>query len=778
MRHLAHLLVIVIASLLLGCTSSAQPGRSVNYSALLAAEEPGPPTSPERVHALLINGGGNANANYASHLEHIRELTALLHRAGVAREHVTVLSGDGDDPASDLAVGIPASEGQWLLRAVPGSDDLTRPTRKENSTIPDILLHPATEVEIARWFRNVGPKLRAGDTLLLYVTDHGLRNPKDVLDNRIMLWGRKASISVREMRTWLRTLRPGVRVVALMSQCFSGGFAWLGREDGAPMPTSNVCGYFSSRFDMTAYGCYAESDSPEQDGHSFAFLRALGQTGSFDQAHQSTLVRDRTPDVPLRTSDIWLQDMLLSVADAAHIAPSHLTAALLSEAWEKREAWDPELRLLDRLGQSFGMNVMQSRAEVDQAVAQFSRALRQIDIHSRVWTSALNDATSANWADFTANTPQWRPLLDHYRANIATAPNEAETAPSLLDGLVEFTSKRGDTLATMKSLNERVSETNALTFRMNVRMAAALRMNTVLNSIAGRVFLAAHADPKLFEAYRAMRACEGFSIAGLRTEKNTKPSDEPPPLPSIEAEKPVILRSTPPWLGVRAEVVNARRVNQEKLAPGSMVVLGFDKNSPAYAAGLMHGDVLLGPPDKPFSRREDYLPWLAGLAIGKAQPLVYKRGSSMFTATVVPRALPPLRTSRGIGQAGSENGEVTGLYYRGVPPVRQRRLLLFWATWCEFCKAAIPELLEYARGNNLPIVAVTHESSEELDAFFRTWNEPFPHIVVSDPDLQTFRDYGVTSLPTMVLLEADGIIRTFQSGYSQQTGLRLPQLEN
>lgn len=247
----------------------------------------------------------------------------------------------------------------------------------------------------------------------------------------------------------------------------------------------------------------------------------------------------------------------------------------------------------------------------------------------------------------------------------------------------------------------------------------------------------------------------------------------------MEAEKPAILRATPAWLGVRAKVVSAERVNREKLTPGSMVVLGFDKNSPAYAAGLMHGDVLLGPPDKPFARREDFLPWLAGLTIGKDQPLVYKRGSSVFTATIVPRALPPLRTSRGVGYAaGAENGQVTGLYYRGTPPLNQRYLLLFWATWCEFCKTAIPDLLEYARDNKLPIVAVTNEKSEELDAFFRTWKDPFPYIVVSDPDYQTFRDYGVTSLPTMVLLEADGKIRSFQIGYSEREGLRLPELEN
>jgi hypothetical protein len=55
-----------------------------------------------------------------------------------------------------------------------------------------------------------------------------------------------------------------------------------------------VCGYFSSRYDTKAHGCYAELSGSNEVGHSFAFLRALARTGSFDGAHRARRGRPAT----------------------------------------------------------------------------------------------------------------------------------------------------------------------------------------------------------------------------------------------------------------------------------------------------------------------------------------------------------------------------------------------------------------------------------------------------------------------------------------------------
>ena len=67
---------------------------------------------------------------------------------------------------------------------------------------------------------------------------------------------------------WLTVDRdPGVRVAAVMSQCFSGAFANLVRASaGSDRPAGNVCGYFASTADRPAYGCYPENRGRENVG--------------------------------------------------------------------------------------------------------------------------------------------------------------------------------------------------------------------------------------------------------------------------------------------------------------------------------------------------------------------------------------------------------------------------------------------------------------------------------------------------------------------------------
>src|SRR5204863_50369 len=150
----------------------------------------------------------------------------------------------------------------------------------------------------------------------LYVTDHGQKNAEDSLNNSITLWGPKESLSVSELRELLRILRPGVRVVMLMSQCYSGAFAHLVAVEPDAPPTGNLCGYFSSTADRPAYGCYPENRGKENVGHSFHFIQALAIARRFPDAHLQVLVSDATPDVPLRTSDVYLEDLLRRKAAA------------------------------------------------------------------------------------------------------------------------------------------------------------------------------------------------------------------------------------------------------------------------------------------------------------------------------------------------------------------------------------------------------------------------------------------------------------------------------
>jgi fumarate hydratase class I len=108
------------------------------------------------------------------------------------------------------------------LQTPPNVDDWPDITWEAGENVKRVNLDTVTEEEAAAW--------RPGDTLLLYVTDHGRRGKEDVRDATISLWHEHLSVSA--LRELLARLDPDVRVVMLMSQCFSGSFANVLVPDG------------------------------------------------------------------------------------------------------------------------------------------------------------------------------------------------------------------------------------------------------------------------------------------------------------------------------------------------------------------------------------------------------------------------------------------------------------------------------------------------------------------------------------------------------------------
>ena len=189
-------------------------------SAVLAGDET---VDGARTHALLINGGGNRRINYQSHLLHVNRIYRILNEAGVPGNQISILSSDGSDPAPDLATREAQNETRfWMLDGTRLSKALRPPITYANSEVQGAQLQAATRENLREWFETAAASLGAGDTLLIYVTDHGTRNKDDLSNNEIVLWGDKESIDVEDLRELINMLQPTVSVVTLMSQCFSG----------------------------------------------------------------------------------------------------------------------------------------------------------------------------------------------------------------------------------------------------------------------------------------------------------------------------------------------------------------------------------------------------------------------------------------------------------------------------------------------------------------------------------------------------------------------------
>src|SRR5207253_529857 len=105
------------------------------------------------------------------------------------------------DPAPDMAVRELQPESDfWLLRGTRLEHTLGMPIVYANTELPGMHVEPATRAAIRDWFKRARRRLRPGDTLLVYVTDHGSKNAEDTSNNRITLWGDKESLPGNELR--------------------------------------------------------------------------------------------------------------------------------------------------------------------------------------------------------------------------------------------------------------------------------------------------------------------------------------------------------------------------------------------------------------------------------------------------------------------------------------------------------------------------------------------------------------------------------------------------
>lgn len=446
------------------------------------ATEAGEETS--HLFVLAINGGGSATMNFKSHLLHLQGMVDLLHTAGVPKDHITVLSSDGADPEPDVIDRIAdIGPDEWRLHGTEVEPHLSRLAVLSNSAVTGATLFPATRGALSIWLMTVGQQLRAGDTLLLYVTDHGAQGP-DPDGNRIVLWGPGTTLSVRELRDLLETINPEVRVVAIMSQCYSGGFATLA---GTPtgQPTGRFCGFFSTTARRRSYGCYPETRDNPKVGHSFAFLQALpAAAGRLSIAHELVQEFDDTPDVPMRTSELYLGDVLAEEARAHKLSFDSFIDDLLRSTWSNTRALSLQAQRLDRLSERFGLPSVRSLAELAKVSANLQEALTQLAPLSTALDKSLAESNQHELGHFLEARSDLKLAIDPGSLKGMDFDRRVRLGKSFLYDLATFHAGRAPAVKVDRETVRR------MTFRMEVRLAAVKRLKTVLVGIAGERYLA------------------------------------------------------------------------------------------------------------------------------------------------------------------------------------------------------------------------------------------------------------------------------------------------
>lgn len=107
----------------------------------------------------------------------------------------------------------------------------------------------------------------------------------------------------------------------------------------------------------------------------------------------------------------------------------------------------------------------------------------------------------------------------------------------------------------------------------------------------------------------------------------------------------------------------------------------------------------------------------------------------------------------------SLDGELVSLSdYRG-----QTVVVNFWATWCGPCMAEIPTFNDFAQENpDIPVLGIaTDNSPAKVRVTAKKKDMQYP-VLLADSDVQ--RAYGITTLPTTVVVGPDGQVRDVHVG--------------
>ena len=223
-----------------------------------------------------------------------------------------IFSSDGSDPAADLDHAGADSRAGRLAAAAAGSRIACGPIQlhrlRRSPASPCI--RPRGK-RCATGSRPTAASSAAGDTLLLYVTDHGEQNKKDLTNNTIVLWGNE-SLPVDELRDLLEPAQPRRARrdadVAVLLRRVRQLRSFGPTPDWPPAATSAATSPPPPTAPPTA--AIPENRGLDGVGHSHHFFDALDALGRMSEAEKRVLVTDDSPDVPHTTSDFYLQQLL------------------------------------------------------------------------------------------------------------------------------------------------------------------------------------------------------------------------------------------------------------------------------------------------------------------------------------------------------------------------------------------------------------------------------------------------------------------------------------
>lgn len=425
---------------------------------------------------LTVGGGPTPSGNQISLENNVLYFQRTLAQLGLDSQEHVILFADGTDPQPDLQLQNPDRGPEDLHRMMAEIVGPANGIRFDyrTSAIPGVM-GAADPEAIENTLKDLAERLKADDRLLFYFTGHGGRErpsrrsrgrrptaamdedekpvdeasedakpeeePEDkpeekeedrkrsaYIGNHTHLWPGK-TMTVTDWTEKLDELPDNTPVIAVMVQCYSGGFGNMIFQGGDPkngMSNHPRCGFFSTVPDRVAAGCTPNINQAEYREYSSYFWEAIsgvsrtgeaitqpdydedGQT-SLLEAHAYTVLQADTIDIPTRTSDFFLREYSTDEGKDDLATIHSPIETLLAGA-------DPcERAVIEGLSKRFELQSTDRGKEVKDAIQAKKEEKKKLDGEVRKLVQQVNgkrrdikDALRKQWPEIT--TP-WHPKV-------------------------------------------------------------------------------------------------------------------------------------------------------------------------------------------------------------------------------------------------------------------------------------------------------------------------------------------------------------------------------
>lgn len=211
---------------------------------------------------------------------------------------------------------------------------------------------------------------------------------------------------------------------------------------------------------------------------------------------------------------------------------------------------------------------------------------------------------------------------------------------------------------------------------------------------------------------------------------------------------------------------------------GGVLIHGVVPDSPAAGTSLVAGDEVMSIDGAAARTTTDLRTAIGATPIGKRIELEVRAADGTLRKVVVAPAARPSDAQLArqrlvdkpapdfllnvVGAGGARGGppQLGTARFRGHPLV-----IDFWATWCGPCVRALPELGELSKRyapRGVSVVGVSTEAPNVLrEAIDRLG---ITHPILVDKQESVFRSYSVMALPTLVLVDREGVVRAVEVG--------------